>query len=86
MATALGVDPTGVPISLMFAANDIHKTGTVLPKPSFGKSQKTGFTIGIIKAVVSLLFMNIEKNCCNDHYHEHYKFWRFSKRPAEYTS
>ncbi len=86
MATALSVDPIGVSISLMFAANDIHKTGAVLPKRSFGKSRRTGFTIGIIKAVVPLLFMNIETNCCNDHYPEHDKFWRFSKRPAGYTS
>ncbi|HCV86793.1 MAG TPA: hypothetical protein DGB85_09450 [Deltaproteobacteria bacterium] len=59
----------------MFEANDIHKTGAALPKTSFGNSRRTGFTIGIIKAVVVLLSMNIEKNCYNDHYTEHEKFW-----------
>ncbi len=61
MATALGGEPIGVPIPPMFAANGMHRTSAVLPKSSFGNSRRTGVTIVIIKAVVAVLLMNIEK-------------------------
>ena len=85
MATALGVEPMGVPIPPMFAANGMpepapsypsHHSGTVGDRSHDRDHQRCGCRVA----------HEHRENRRNDHHPKHDKFWGFTKRSQKYPS